>query len=159
MPYAHEGRISRDPIEGGIGITEQQYQAALAGMLAGKIVTIDGGFAVVDPPSPDPDPEPEPGQEEFLPDISRRQFYQGLALSEFITKAEALAAMEGALPSPIQDVIDDLPDPDDQFEAAMLLKGASTFRRSHPLVAAFAAARELSETDVDDFWRFCAGLN
>lgn len=58
MPFAHNGLISQSPIEGSIEITAAQYADALSGMLAGRIVTIDEGFAVVDPPSP-PDPEPE----------------------------------------------------------------------------------------------------
>ncbi|MFU0503999.1 hypothetical protein [Pseudaminobacter sp. NGMCC 1.201702] len=58
--FAAEGRVSQAAIEGGIEISEEQYQAALAGMLAGKLVSVDGGFAVIDPPQPEPEPEPEP---------------------------------------------------------------------------------------------------
>lgn len=58
MPYAANGQISTSPIEGWIEITEQQYAQALAGMQAGKIVSIDGGFAVIDPPKPE-ELEPE----------------------------------------------------------------------------------------------------
>lgn len=58
MPYAAENQISQSPIVGGIEITEQQYADALEGMLAGKVITIDGGFAVIDPPKPE-EPEPE----------------------------------------------------------------------------------------------------
>lgn len=54
--YAAEGVISQALIEGGIEISAEQYAAGLAGMLAGKLVTIDGGFAVIDPPVP---PEPD----------------------------------------------------------------------------------------------------
>lgn len=46
MPYATNGRISREPIDGGIEISEQQYRDALDGSLAGKQVTINGGFRV-----------------------------------------------------------------------------------------------------------------
>lgn len=46
MPYAKNGSISQNPIEGGIRITQKQYEAALAGMLDGLEVTTDGGFAV-----------------------------------------------------------------------------------------------------------------
>lgn len=63
MPYARNNQISTELIENGIEITGQQYHEALAGMLAGKVVSIDGGFAVIDPPKepePDPIPEPEP---------------------------------------------------------------------------------------------------
>lgn len=66
MPYAAENQVSTDPLDGGIEITQGQYQQAIAGMLEGKIVTIDGGFAVVDPPTheDEPTPEPEPSLEE-----------------------------------------------------------------------------------------------
>jgi len=58
--FAAEGRISREPIEDGIEISAEQYQDALDGMLAGRHVTIDGCFAVIDEPAPEPEPEPEP---------------------------------------------------------------------------------------------------
>jgi hypothetical protein len=58
--FAAEGRVSHDAIEGGIEISEQQYQAAIAGMMSGKLVTVEGGFAVIDPPEPEPEPKPEP---------------------------------------------------------------------------------------------------
>lgn len=57
MPYAHNGQISQDPIEGGIEITQEQYRQAIAGMLEGLEVTIEGGFNVAPPPEP---PAPEP---------------------------------------------------------------------------------------------------
>ena len=61
MPYAAPGRISYEPIDGGIEITEQQYQDGLAGMLAGKhIQIINGEFFVGPLPVPDPEPVPEP---------------------------------------------------------------------------------------------------
>lgn len=61
MPYAAPGRISREPIDGGIEISEQQYQAGLAGMLAGEHIQIINGAFVVGPlPVPDPEPVPEP---------------------------------------------------------------------------------------------------
>ncbi|MGY6273880.1 hypothetical protein ACXIUT_29820 [Achromobacter denitrificans] len=63
MPYAIENQISMDVIPGGIEITEAQYQAALAGMLEGKVVSIDGGFNVTFPPEPEPEPVPEPTSE------------------------------------------------------------------------------------------------
>ena len=46
MPYAHNGIISQRAIEGGVRISNQQYEAALEAMLEGLEVTIDGGFAV-----------------------------------------------------------------------------------------------------------------
>jgi len=100
-------------------------------------------------------PAPEPVPQE----ISRRQFYQGLAVAEFITKQEALDAIKGAaLPAALQSIVDSLPDADDRFSAEMLLLGAGEFQRDHALVTVFVAAQDLTETEVDDFWRLCASL-
>lgn len=66
MPYAAEGRLSHDPIEGGIEITEQQYQQGLAGMQAGEHVQIVGGAFFVGPlPVVEPEPEPGPTPDEI----------------------------------------------------------------------------------------------
>jgi len=59
MPYATNGAVSQTPIEGGIEISEAQYKAAINGMIAGQVVTINGGFSVIDKPEPKPAPEPE----------------------------------------------------------------------------------------------------
>jgi hypothetical protein len=66
MPYAAENQISMSPIEVGIEITQEQYQEALAGIMSGQIVTVAGGFAVIDRPEPEPEPEPELTPEEQL---------------------------------------------------------------------------------------------
>lgn len=58
--YAGDGRIGSEPFDGAIEISEAQYRAALDGMMLGKVVTTEGGFAVIDPPVPAPLPEPEP---------------------------------------------------------------------------------------------------
>ncbi|MFY1052398.1 hypothetical protein ACOQNP_12355 [Ectopseudomonas khazarica] len=66
MPYAAEGRLSHDPIEGGIEITEQQYRQGLNGVLAGEHVQIVGGAFFVGPlPVVEPEPEPEPTPDEI----------------------------------------------------------------------------------------------
>lgn len=60
MPYAANDRISHEPIEGGIEITEQQYQIGLSGIQDGEhIQIIDGEFFVGPLPEPDVEPEPE----------------------------------------------------------------------------------------------------
>ncbi|WAC45565.1 hypothetical protein OU997_05180 [Pseudomonas sp. SL4(2022)] len=63
MPYAAEGRISREPIEGGLEVTEEQYAQGLAGMLKGQVVSIQGGFSVAPVPAPAPEPDPTPDQQ------------------------------------------------------------------------------------------------
>lgn len=60
MPYAANGRIGHDPFPDAVEITQEQYDEALAGMMGGKVVSIDGGFSVSLPPEPEPAPEPEP---------------------------------------------------------------------------------------------------
>jgi hypothetical protein len=60
MPYAADGQISHAPIDGGIEISEQEYQQALAGMQTGEHVQIINGGLFVGPlPEPEPEPEPE----------------------------------------------------------------------------------------------------
>lgn len=57
--WAFEGGVMTSPSET-IKITEAQYKAAVSGMLEGKAVTIEGGFAIIDPPEPEAAPEVEP---------------------------------------------------------------------------------------------------
>ena len=95
MPYAHDGRVSTSPIEGGVEITQEQYRAAIDGMIAGQVVTIDGGFAVIDrPPPPEPEPAPEP-EPEPVTRIERRQGLRAL-LSQGIKRAD-IEAMINAI--------------------------------------------------------------
>jgi hypothetical protein len=60
MPWAINGQVSTDELPGGKKITNAQYAAAIEGVINGKLITIDGGFAVVDPPEPEQPPEPQP---------------------------------------------------------------------------------------------------
>lgn len=92
--------------------------------------------------------EPPPNE------ISRRQFFQQLAVMEIITKPDALAAMQGGvIPAPLQAIIDQLPTEDDQFNAQMLVIGADTFNRTHPLAETVRLALNWTEEQKDDFWR------
>ena len=94
MPYAKNDQISQSPIEGGIEITQEQYQEALAGMLGGKVVSIDGGFAVIDPPEPEtPEPEPltfEQMQEAKVASINAAFSMAAAALTDGYPPAEQL---------------------------------------------------------------------
>ena len=93
-----------------------------------------------------------------LPDISDRQFFQQLALMGKITNAEALAAVRtGAIPAAMQEFIDTLPTAQ-QFDAEMVLSGAKTFQRNHPLVTAFAGALGFTNDDTDALWVAAAKL-
>ena len=86
MPYACNGGVSRadksaDP--SWIEISDEQYAQALAGMAAGKLVSIDGGFALVDPPPPEepPAPEPEPPQPRTI--LSSREYLTRFTNAEY----------------------------------------------------------------------------
>lgn len=126
-----------------IGIDEDfGYAWGEGGNVFGKIWN---GTAIVEP-----DQEPEP-----IPDeISRRQFFQYLAVLEIITRQEALAALQsGAIPSPLQAIIDQLPSEDDRFEAQMFIIGAQNFNRLHPLSETVRLSLGWSIEQKDDFWR------
>lgn len=94
MPYAAENRVSTDPIPGGIEISDEQYQQAIGGMLEGKIVTIDGGFAVVDTPKLEDDPAPDV---ELPPQYPR---FTALEMLDQFTEAEQLAVVAATMTEP-----------------------------------------------------------
>lgn len=96
---------------------------------------------------------PDPVAETIPDEISRRQFFQQLAVDEIITKAEALAALQsGTIPSALQAIIDALPSEDDQFSATMLIIGATSFSKSHDLVETVRVAFGWTEEQRDTFW-------
>jgi len=49
MPYATDNMICQDPVSGGIEISEGKYLELLRGMMAGQVVAIEGGEAVLKP--------------------------------------------------------------------------------------------------------------
>lgn len=110
---------------------------------------LSGDLASIDeyvPPSPEPEATPY--------EISRRQFFQYLAVLEIITRQEALAALQsGAIPAPLQAIIDQLPTENDQFEAQMFIVGAQNFNRLHPLSETVRLSLGWSVEQKDDFWR------
>lgn len=109
---------------------------------------IDARGIVIGEYVPPPPPVPE--------SVSDRQFFQALALGGMISEAEALAAVQtGALPAPIAAIIDAM---SDQFAARMLLSGATTFERRHPLTDALASALGYSPAQTDDLFRGAASL-
>jgi len=85
--------------------------------------------------------------------ISDRQFFQQLAIQGEVTEEEAIAAVAtGALPQRLIDVVSGLP-AEQQFAANMLLKGARSFNRSHPMVAMLGEEFGWTEAQIDDLWR------
>lgn len=92
------------------------------------------------------------------PSISDRQFFHILAIDGLITEAEALAAVKtGDAPAAFETFIASLPE-GDRFNARMLLEGATTFERSHPLTAAFGGMYGMTAEQIDDLWRRASAL-
>lgn len=100
-----------------------------------------------------------PGESSPPPhNISDRQFVQGLAVAGLITEAEAEEWVgPGTVPAGLLALVDALPEPD-RFAARMLLRGATTFDRYHPLVDTLSTSYEWSSAQTDEFWRMCATL-
>lgn len=104
------------------------------------------GVTVEDAPAPEPSP-PEPPAI-----ISDRQFFQQLAVMGQITEDEALAAvMTGAIPAALEAFIGTLP-PEQQFPARMLLSGATTFDRFHPMTALLAQGMGWTQQQIEQLW-------
>lgn len=101
-----------------------------------------------------------PPQPPFVPQIiSDRQFFQQAAISGIITEDEALAAVSiGAIPTVLQTIVDGIPDPSQQFAAKMLLSGATTFDRSHPLTEVVRVSLEWTIEQIDQFFINAAQL-
>lgn len=92
-------------------------------------------------------------------DISDRQFFQALANAAIITPAEALAAVKtGDVPAVLQAIVDTIADAGERFATQMILSGATTFSRAHPLTEAVRLARGMSVAECDDFFRAAALL-
>ena len=114
----------------------------------------DGVLADYTPPVIAPYVEPT------IPDIiSDRQCFQQLAMVGKVSQDEALAAVTvGALPKAVADGIAALP-ADRQFGARMLLCGATSFERLHPMVPVFLSFFGLNgTTDRDALWTAAAAL-
>ena len=92
-----------------------------------------------------------------IPDISRRQFFQQLAIIKIITEDEALSAMGGTIPFGLASLIVLLPS-EDVFAAKMLLTGASTFQRNHLVTIAIGKAYKWPDEQVDEFFIEAAKL-
>jgi len=162
MPYAAENKISTSPIEGGVEITQAQYEAALAGMLAGRTVTIDGGFAVIDkpePPEPEPEPEPEPTLEEKRAgmQLSFAQLLIGLVTEAWITEAEGEAWLAGERPAEVEALIATLP-VEQRFAAKARASRPSIILRTDPLVIALATAKQKTAEQLDTFFTTYAAV-
>jgi hypothetical protein len=89
--------------------------------------------------------------------ISDRQFFQQLAVEGIITQADALASNAAVIPPPLLDIISAMP-VEAQFSAKMLLSGATTFDRDHPMTLAIGAAYGWTAAQIDAFFSAAALL-
>lgn len=102
------------------------------------------------PPLASPPPVPQ--------EISERQFFQQLANDGRITQQEALDAVgSGVIPAAMEDLIGELPS-DNQFAVRMLVRGATVFRRNHPVVALIGQIYGMNDAQIDVLWSEAAQL-
>ena len=118
------------------------------GYRSGRCRLISGAIEPRDVPDPIIVPE----------EISDRQFFQQLAVDAEITEEEAEDAVaSGTVPAALLAVVNQLP-ADQRFAARMFLKGATVFKRSHPMTAVIAAAKGWSSSRVDALWTNASAL-
>lgn len=93
------------------------------------------------PPAPVPD------------EISDRQFFQQMANEGRITQQEALDAVgSGVIPTAMDALVDQLPE-SRRFAARMLIRGATTFRRMHPVTELIGQLYGMTSEQIDATWR------
>lgn len=151
MTYAANGKISTEPFGGAVAVTELEYSAALAGMLAGKVVTVDGGFAVLDPPEPATASEPELQTLEQIrasTSIDRAAFCNGLADAGVIADAEAIAAARGEWPASFAGFLDYLTTTQ-RRDAQITWASCVTVQRNHEFVVSLAWWTNMPDAQVD----------
>ena len=85
--------------------------------------------------------------------ISRRQFFQYLAIIKVITEQEALDAISSkAIPSILDGMIGSLPEKE-QFSARALVLGANEFDIQNPLAEVIRVMMNWSIEEKFNFWR------
>jgi hypothetical protein len=90
--------------------------------------------------------------------LTNRQLFAALALTGFITQAEALAAgRTGAVPAAIDDVFAELP-AQDAFLARLTWATMREVPRTHPLIGAMVAAGLAAGEQVDAIFALGASL-
>jgi hypothetical protein len=104
---------------------------------------------------PEPSPQPPPDQPIVL---TNRQLFAALALTGFITEAEALAAgRTGAVPGLVDAVFASLP-AQDAFLARLTWATMRDVPRNHPLIGAMIAANLATSEQVDGIFALGASL-
>lgn len=95
--------------------------------------------------------------------ISDRQFFHALWKAGKITLAEARAAVQtGQMPADIEAFFlllgEDEQNPEVAGDERMLIEGATTFNRSHPMTSMFGAMYGMSDLQIDALWRLAGAL-
>ncbi|MDQ0422284.1 hypothetical protein J2045_003332 [Peteryoungia aggregata LMG 23059] len=110
----------------------------------------EGEGNTIPPYQPPPPPVPQ--------EISDRQFFQELANMDLITEEEAEDAVaSGTVPAAMLALVDQLPE-GQRFGARMLLKGATTFERAHPITATIGQIFGIDSAAIDELWRRAKAL-
>lgn len=117
-----------------------------------EAIVRDGGYEIED----DTLPELEPA----LPDLSDRQFFQGLAEEGIISWDEAEEAVgPGTIPGELLAILTAaISDPTDLARAKVKVRGATIYRFSDELVPMVQAHKGWSDEQLRAFWLFCYGL-
>jgi hypothetical protein len=90
--------------------------------------------------------------------LTNRQLFAALALTGFITEAEALAAgRTGAIPTAIDDVFGELPE-QDAFLARLTWATMREVTRDHPLITAMIAVNLATAEQVDAIFTLGASI-
>lgn len=99
--------------------------------------------------------------------VSRRQFFQALTKAPHreISETEALAAVStGVVPASLKAVLDQaeslglFPAGTSRFDVDIMLAGATTFDRFHPVTALIAGMWGWTEAELDAFFAFAGAL-
>jgi hypothetical protein len=96
---------------------------------------------------------------ELFPDvITDRQLAHGLAKAGLISMAEAKAWVgPGTLPAALAGFIAAMPEAM-RDDVEIVLIGATSFSRKHPLTETFGQAVGMTPQQLDQFWMMCASL-
>jgi hypothetical protein len=84
--------------------------------------------------------------------LSRKQFFQQLAVASVITQDEAIGAMTGTIPPELAALITTAIPTDQQFAASMLISGMPAFERTNSVIVAIGAGLKWTPDALDAFW-------
>lgn len=136
MPYATNGGVSRADMSGDpawIEISDQQYDQALNGMTTGKLVSVENGFALVDPPKP-ADLPPQPPQP--ATSMSTLTYFERFTDAEYAAVRQGPIALQRGLDSMIAAQFVDVTDPRvTTYLDALVTAGIITDARKTELLA------------------------